>query len=147
MNRWPCLYVSYLGSLKGGVQELWNAKGTQNPRHCCQSRKDPFGCRRCGLLTHLQARRWDKSALTLCAPPSYLLTTTFPPQSPLTRALVATTPLTSPSRALGTLAKLTSVIGITSLDVLGVSLARPGQESPSKYLLFFPLAVPFLQQQ
>jgi hypothetical protein len=22
---------------------LWTAKGTRNPRHCCQSYKDPFG--------------------------------------------------------------------------------------------------------
>src|SRR5271169_3241193 len=46
----------------------------------------------------------------------YPLTATFTPQPPLTRSLEATNPLTSPSRALGTLAKLTSVAGITGED-------------------------------
>src|SRR5271168_3232060 len=46
----------------------------------------------------------------------YPLTATFTPQPPLTRSLEATTPLTSPSRVLGTLTKLTSITETTGVE-------------------------------
>src|SRR2546423_8850385 len=57
----------------------------------------------------------------------YPFTATFAPQPPLTRPLEATTPRTSPSRAIGTLAKLTSVTEITALLIreVGSSLHIP----------------------
>src|SRR5271170_865541 len=48
----------------------------------------------------------------------YPLTATFTPQPPLTRPLEATTPLDLASRALGTLAKLTSVTEITATSAV-----------------------------
>ena len=59
---------------------------------------------------------WDKSALARCAPQSAPLRLPLRHNRPLPTPLEATTPLTSPSRALGTLANLTSVIEITGLE-------------------------------
>jgi hypothetical protein len=53
----------------------------------------------------------------------YAFTATFTPQPPLTRPFEATTPLTSPSRALGALAKLTSVTGITDICYCEIHIA------------------------
>src|SRR5271169_962448 len=57
--------------------------------------------------------RWDKSALTRCAPRSTPLRLPLRHNRSLPAPSRLLPPLTSPSRALGTLAKLTSVTGIT----------------------------------
>jgi hypothetical protein len=51
----------------------------------------------------------------------YPLTATFTPQPPLTRPLDATNPLTSPSRALDALAKMTSVTEITARHLRSIT--------------------------
>ena len=58
--------------------------------------------------------RWDKSALTRCAPQSIPLRLPLRHNRPLPAPSRLLPPLTSPSRALGTLAKLTSVTEITA---------------------------------
>ena len=57
--------------------------------------------------------RWDKSALTRCAPQSTPLRLPLRHNRPLPAPSRLLPPLTSPSRALATLAKLTSVTEIT----------------------------------
>ena len=57
--------------------------------------------------------RWDKSASTRCAPQSTPLRLLLRHNRPLPALSRLLPPLTSPSRALGTLAKLTSVTEIT----------------------------------
>src|ERR1700722_7142735 len=62
--------------------------------------------------------RWDKSALTRCAPRSTPLQLPLRHNRPLPTPSRLLPPLTSPLGALGTLAKLTSVTGITSEDLM-----------------------------
>src|SRR5271155_4250749 len=66
---------------------------------------------------HYRQERWDKSALTRCAPRSTHLRQPLRHNRPLPPPPKLLPPLTSPSRALGTLAKLTSVI-----DIIGWSI-------------------------
>src|SRR5271155_5930960 len=62
--------------------------------------------------------RWDKSALTRCAPQSTPLRLPLRHNRPLPAPLEATTPLDLASRALGALVNLTSVTEITG-EMLG----------------------------
>src|SRR5271155_4235732 len=63
--------------------------------------------------------RWDKSALTRCAPQSTPLRLPLRHTRPLPTPSKLLPPLASPSRALGTLAKLTSVTEITGIELRG----------------------------
>jgi hypothetical protein len=70
--------------------------------------------------------RWDKSALTRCAPQSALLRLPLRHNHPLPVPSRLLPPLTSPSRALGTLAKLTSITEITMSKTLTGGYCQTG---------------------